>query len=72
MCTVADTVPVDNGHTSRHTWQVYTLQVVKGIVAGCQESDCILMGGEVSCLSKLAGAAARQISRHTSRHLLPS
>jgi len=22
-------------------------QVVKGIVAGCQESDCILMGGEV-------------------------
>lgn len=24
-----------------------TAQVVKGIVAGCQESDCILMGGEV-------------------------
>jgi phosphoribosylaminoimidazole (AIR) synthetase len=42
-----------------------TLQVVKGIVAGCQESDCILMGGEVSrmCLRlppvKSPPAAAR-------------
>ena len=26
------------------------MQVVKGIVEGCRQSDCILLGGEVSTL----------------------
>lgn len=32
------------------------LQVVKGIVEGCRQSDCVLLGGEVSLMLLAAGS----------------